>query len=149
MKNFLLLCLMMSGSFYCTAQQSLKDLDWLTGEWNRTNTKPGRSGFEYWGKTSDTEMVGKGITLNGEDTVVVEKLKIIVKDGDIYYVADVQENQKPVLFRFIQVSRNGFVCENEQHDFPKKITYSVEGKTLKATISGDGKQIDYLFEKKP
>lgn len=94
-------------------------------------------------------MIGRGFNLKGVDTVFVEKIKIVVKDNELYYVADVPENKGEVYFRFIHFSRDGFVCENPQHDFPKKIAYSFDGKTLRATISGDGKQMDYLFEKMP
>jgi len=48
----------------------------------------------------------------------------------------------------ISITDNSFVCENPQHDFPKKISYLKEGNKIKATISGDGKSFDYLFEKK-
>jgi hypothetical protein len=78
----------------------------------------------------------------------VEKLRIVVRDGNLHYVADVPENKMPVYFPFVELKKNSFVCENPDHDFPKRISYSLEGTTLKATISGDGKSIHYLFEKK-
>jgi hypothetical protein len=128
------------------AQHSMHELDWLVGKWNRTNTKPGHAGFEYWEKISETELCGKGINLKGADTVFVEKLKIILKDNQLYYVADVPENKSEVLFRVTAITDSGFVCENPQHDFPKKIAYTLEGEKLTASISGNGKQIDYFFE---
>ena len=57
-------------------------------------------------------------------------------------------NQKPVYFKLTEITDIGFVCENQEHDFPKKIAYQLDGKKLKAQISGNGKVIDYLFEKK-
>lgn len=123
-------------------------LTWLIGTWNRTNTKPGRSALEQWEQTSANELRGFGISLQGKDTTFVEKLRIIIKDNNIVYVADVAENQKPVYFKLTEISEIGFVCENPEHDFPKKIWYQLEGKKLNAQISGDGKVIDYFFEKK-
>ena len=122
-------------------------LSWLTGTWNRTNTKPGRSGHEKWSRISDKEYVGYGVNMRGTDTAFVEKIKIQVKDNTIYYVADVPENKEPVFFKFISLTNDGFICENPGHDFPKKIEYKLTGDKLKATISGDGKAIDYFFEK--
>jgi hypothetical protein len=133
---------------FAQVSSDLKKLSWLEGTWERTNTKPGKKGFETWTKVSDTEWKGKGVNLTGADTTFIEKLKLIVKEGVPYYVADVPENQKEVLFKFTALTRNGFVCENPQHDFPKKISYQRDGDKLKAVISGDGKSIEYLFIKR-
>ncbi len=130
------------------AQPSLNHLGWLTGTWNRTNARPGRSGVEIWQKISDSEMTGRGINLKGTDTTFVEKLKIIVKDKDIFYVADVPENKALVFFKLTSFSNGSVVFENPQHDFPKKISYELSDAKLKATVSGNGKVIDYWFERK-
>ena len=86
--------------------------------------------------------------MRGSDTLFVEKLRILIRENNVYYVADVPENQKLVYFKLTEISDKGFVCENPDHDFPKKVTYQLEGNQLKATISGDGKSVDYVFEKK-
>ena len=131
-----------------SAQLSLSNLEWLLGSWNRTNAKPGRSGVEIWTKKSDQEFAGKGINLRGTDTTFVEKLKIISRDSKIYYVADVPENKEPVLFELTSLIGMNVTFENPSHDFPKKINYELMGDKLKATISGNGKAIDYWFERK-
>ena len=151
MKRSVLFCLFIFFSTVCSAQSTsadLKQLQWLEGEWNRTNAKPGRSGIKKWITNSPTEMQGWGISLRGTDTAFVEKLKIIVKDNHVYYVADVPQNKGVVLFKLTKTTGNEFVFENPEHDFPKQITYTKEGAKLKASISGNGKVIDYLFEKK-
>lgn len=135
-----------------TANQSthstIDQLKWLEGTWTRTNSKAGQSGFELWKRVSSTELTGKGVTMHGGDTTFVEKLRIIVRDGNLFYVADVPENQKPVFFRVTEIKQNSFTCENPDHDFPKKIAYSLQVNKLQATISGDGKAIEYLFERR-
>jgi len=128
--------------------EDFKKLDWLEGTWTRTNAKPGRSGNETWHKMSSSEWSGLGVNMKGNDTAFVEKLKLVIKNDTIYYVADIVKNKQPVYFRLTSLTNNGFVCENPQHDFPKKISYEGDGKKIKATISGDGKSIDYLFERK-
>ena len=124
-----------------------KKLEWLLGTWNRTNAKPGKSAHERWEKTNVFELRGIGVSMQGKDTTFVEKITILIKDNNIYYVADVPENKKPVYFKLVEISNSGFVCENPEHDFPKKISYQLNGVELKAQISGDGKAIDYLFKK--
>jgi hypothetical protein len=145
-KIFVLVFVLAASNMY--AQTDLSQLEWLTGSWNRTNAKSGRSGVEIWQKNSNTEFVGKGINLKGTDTVFVEKLKIIVKEGAVFYVADVPQNKEPVLFKATSVTPSSVVFENPEHDFPKKIAYEFDGKKLRATISGDGKAMDYWFERK-
>jgi hypothetical protein len=40
------------------------------------------------------------------------------------------------------------VFENPQHDFPKVITYRLEGDgTLVAVIEGDGKRVEFKFRR--
>lgn len=130
------------------ANEDFGKLDWLEGTWTRTNVKPGRSAHERWQKISSSEWSGLGVTMNGSDTAFVEKLKLLIKDGNICYVADIVENKEPVYFKLTSISNAGFVCENPQHDFPKMIRYQKEGDKIKATISGNGKSVDYLFVKK-
>lgn len=127
------------------ALRKFEKLGWLQYRWILTNGKPGQSGVEQWMKISAVELRGIGATLAGGDTVFVEKLKILVEGNSIYYVADVRENQSPVRFRLTEISDSGFVFENPRHDFPKRIAYQLRDGKLKATISGNGKAIDYLF----
>lgn len=155
MKGICFLFFLFSFSFGTLAQnntlqasEDFKKLDWLIGIWSRTNAKPGRTGVEQWEKTTTQELRGTGVNLRGTDTTFVEKLRIIIRDNTITYVADVPENQKPVYFKLTEISENSFVCENPEHDFPKKISYQLDGNKLKAQISGNGKVIDYLFERK-
>jgi hypothetical protein len=147
MKN-LTIALLLLTACSVQAQSDLSKLNWLNGTWNRTNAKPGRSGVEIWQKVSNTEMVGKGVSLKGADTAFVEKLKIIIKGNDIFYVADVPENKEPVLFKLTSLTANNLTFENPQHDFPKKISYELNGAKLKATVSGDGRAQEFWFEKK-
>ena len=154
MKHILFVVLFVSSLTQSTAQpanaaalSNFNKLRWLTGTWNRTNTKPGHTAHERWEKSGNNEMQGWGVNLKGQDTLFVEKLKLVIKDNHIYYVADVPENKQPVYFKLTEIIKESFVCENPDHDFPKKITYILEGAKLKATISGNGKAIDYWFER--
>jgi len=132
-----------------STNKGFKKLDWLIGTWNQTNvSKPGRTSHEHWEKVSSTELRGYAVTLQGSDTLFIEKTTILIKDNEVYYVADVPGNSAPVYFKFTELTTTGFTCENPEHDFPKKISYQVNGNTLKAQISGDGKAVDYLFERK-
>ena len=147
---YLLILLGVSCSFAeCQPVSNVKDLNWLEGNWKRINSKAGESGLELWTKVSSTELKGRGLTLQGSDTVFIEKIRIIVQDGSLYYIADVPENKKSVYFLLTEIKPNSFICENPAHDFPKKIAYSLKDTKLTATISGNGKSVEYLFERNP
>lgn len=125
----------------------LKPLIWLVGEWERVNLKPGMKAQESWTNAGE-ELSGLGLTIKGIDTVFLEKIRIVSKEGSLYYVADVKENKEPVYFKFTSLNPNGFICENPGHDFPKKIDYQLNGTNLTVIISGDGKSQVYTFVKK-
>ena len=126
-------------------KQKFKKLEWLTGKWIRTNPGAGQSGYETWDKVSDLKLSGKGVTLKGKEVIFTENLELIVKGTDIFYVVSLSDEKKPVYFKLTALDKNGFTCENPEHDFPKKITYSRSGNNVKAVISGNGKSIDYVF----
>ncbi|MBO9633381.1 MAG: hypothetical protein J7578_09700 [Chitinophagaceae bacterium] len=127
--------------------ENLKKLDWLTGTWKRLDMKAGRSGSERWVKVSPTEWQGWGVSMRGNDTSFVEKLRIIAKDNLIFYVADIKENKDIVYFQFVSLDEDHFVCENPAHDFPKRIEYHFKNNQLQAAVSGNGKTLPYLFER--
>lgn len=118
------------------------------GQWDRINAKEGRTAHELWEKVTEAELQGWGISLQGEDTIFSEKLRIVAKGDTLFYVADVAENAEPVYFKFITLSKTGFTCVNMHHDFPKKIQYILKGDSLKAITSGDGNVFTFEFVRK-
>ncbi|MEE9407050.1 MAG: hypothetical protein V3V28_03130 [Polaribacter sp.] len=72
-------------------------------------------------------------------------MKIITKNDTLFLkVSGVNENS--TLFKFTQQTYSSFVCENLQNEFPKKITYWLENKLLKAAVSNDDFKIDFIFK---
>ncbi|MES2829437.1 MAG: DUF6265 family protein [Bacteroidota bacterium] len=128
-------------------RSTLKDLNWLLGTWERTNIKPGRRGIESWKALSAKEFNGKGLTLAGRDTLFSEQLKFVERQDGLFYVADVAVNKAPTYFKITSLGPKGFICENPQHDFPKKIEYKLLGDKLTAVVSGGGKRIVFEFRK--
>lgn len=108
---------------------------------------PNQTGFEEW-ERENGYLTGLGVTIQQGDTVFVEKLSIEIKDHDLYYVADVNPNVEPTYFKIFEISETGFVSENPDHDFPKKIEYQLLGDgELNVIISGDGRSVPFMFKK--
>lgn len=106
-----------------------------------------QSGYEEWERRGNS-WTGRGATIQEDDTVFVEKLSIEMKNDDWYFVADVSQNTEPIYFKITESSETGFVSENPNHDFPKKIEYQLLGDgELNVTISGDGRSVTITFHK--
>jgi hypothetical protein len=151
MRAFLLfLCI---AFCFCSSAQSdsvtrkFKSLQWLIGSWTGINAKPGISSTEEWRRSSVNTLTGTAFALKDKDTLEIEHLAIVLEGNEMYFVADVRENVAPVKFRMTKVTAQEFICENPEHDFPKSIAYKLVDGTLKATISGNGKSIDYLYKR--
>jgi hypothetical protein len=128
------------------SQNRPTNLDWLVGNWQRTNNQLGKQTFEHWIKESNGVYSGLGFTLQGLDTVFKENLRILKNDGHLFLeVTGVNEN--PTLFLFSNYSDSSFVCENEENEFPKKIEYSMSNNILTAIISDDSTLISFQFSK--
>lgn len=98
------------------------NLIWLEGRWDRTNGKAGQEDHERWEKSTATSqgLLGFGVTMSSAVTLFLEKLWIQSTRDSLFYVADVPGNQKPVYFFINEIGASHFVCENPDHDFPKK-----------------------------
>ncbi|RYG27660.1 MAG: hypothetical protein EOO01_41020 [Chitinophagaceae bacterium] len=148
----LLLCIssfLVFGMMSIAQNPAINDLSWLTGNWTAIKNKPGKLRTERWEPAVTGRMQGYGIVVQGRDTTFMEKMHIEDKDGTLYFVAEVPENKKPVFFKVITMSKDGFECENPDHDFPKKITYQKRSDTLTVNISGNGNSVDFIFTRTP
>lgn len=123
------------------AQQ--EEFGWLAGTWQEVD----KANFEVWTVVAQ-ELHAESYELQTDGTKrMSEKIRLIKKTNAFFYVPDVPHNKKPVEFKITSFNATGFVAENPQHDFPKKITYQLDGVKLKATISDDSKTYSYFFQK--
>jgi hypothetical protein len=122
------------------------NLDWIIGNWKRTNDQKDRQTFENWIKKSNSEYIGFGFTLQSQDTVFKENLRIVQKEGH-WYLEVKGVNEKPTPFIFLNKSDSSFISENKENEFPKKIKYSFSNNILTAIISDDENKIMFVFEK--
>ena len=146
------LCTLICSS--CTSKSKIANsqhpinLDWIVGDWIRTNDTEGLTTYELWNKNSDAQYAGIGLTIasNG-DTVFREDLKIIpIEDNWVLEVSGV--NEAPTLFPFQETGIKNFSVQNLENEFPKFIKYWREGSQLKAKVYNDESDtIDFAFRK--
>jgi len=133
--------------YSCGKSKEEAQFDWMLGNWERTNNSKGTKTYEYWTKKSKDEYIGYGCTLKNKDTVFKENIRLI-KLNNLWSFEVVGVNEAPTLFKLISNKTNSFTCENQQNEFPKKISYFLDGEQLKAIISDDTTEIPFLFKKK-
>lgn len=125
-----------------------KNFDFLIGQWDRTNEEKGKSTFEAWKKENDSTYVGNSFTLKGKDTIWGEDIKLSPVNG-IWYMQVSMPNKKEVtMFKLIKDDKLSFICENQQNEFPKTISYQKSDQGLNAEISDGKTTIPYIYKGK-
>jgi hypothetical protein len=132
------------------SSRDLGKLDWILGTWER-KTSHGVM-FEDWKVINDNFWEGKSFRLAANDTIILEKLSLVVLDDNVFYVPVVSHNPAPVYFRMIEQSKDKAVFVNPEHDFPQTIIYrKISDDSLHARIEGMNKGVesgvDFYFKR--
>tara|TARA_R110002096_G_scaffold161007_3_gene327366 strand:+ start:16237 stop:16668 length:432 start_codon:yes stop_codon:yes gene_type:complete len=121
------------AAFLLTFSQpaSADPLDWLVGCWE---SKDGTS-KEVWVKEADGGLSGFSVTLQDNDMVFYEVLRIATaSDGTLTYTAH-PSGQSSATFRSKSAAGFAVTFANPSHDYPQEIAYKRDGDKLFATIS--------------
>ena len=149
MKKILLIALLSIFSQYSQAQSqfslnNLKDLSWMFGHWERTNDKAGKKTVEFWEILPSKELKGIGLTTN-PDTIFYEDMLIKMVDNQLVLQVKQKLSNNPTNFKITQLNSEGFICENPENDFPKRIHYFKTAQGMDATISNPGQAVSFKF----
>jgi len=148
MKYLTITLLLLTSSLIIKAQDNSKsNFEWILGEWERTNNQPNEMTTESWHKTIDGIFQGFGVTMQNGDTVFYENMSIGKVENEYQLTVTTPMNIEPVHFQITSSTKTSFTAENPKNDYPKIITYLKVGEDIKATISGGGEAVDYLFVK--
>lgn len=123
--------------------ETVNRLHWLNGSW-AMKTDDGTV-TEQWKPVNDSLMEGSSDFVKGDSVIPFETIRIFIRDTSFYYEAKAvgQNNEQPVEFKLSSFSDTGFVAENPQHDFPKRITYRLINKdSVHAFVDGGPQQPD-------
>ncbi|APG65069.1 hypothetical protein LPB136_06775 [Tenacibaculum todarodis] len=142
MKTFCSILILLFLLNSCQTETKQNYPDFLLGKWQRTNDELGKTTFENW----EDNYTGIGFTLKKNDTVFKETLSIISKNDTLHLKVE-GVNEQPTLFKFTEQTDSSFVCENPQNEFPTKIEYWLENKQLKAKVSNDEFDVEFVFER--
>lgn len=130
-------------------QSKVDDLGWMAGCWEINDTAKGRVVTEQWMKPLGGMMLGGSRTVKDGKANFYEYMRLIEKDGAVYYVARPQQNAEDTFFKLVRSNAAEAVFEQPGHDFPQRIIYRRNGEKLNARIEGknEGKEmgIDYPY----
>jgi hypothetical protein len=137
------------------AQERLKDflpLHSLAGIW-KMETSRGTL-YECWQIINDSTLKSQSYKVNGKDTVQLEQVQLILRNGRIQYIPVVKDenNGEAIAFTLSNYENKNYTFENKTHDFPQRIVYVIpQGNFLHAWIEGEvngkPKKIDYNYSK--
>lgn len=113
----------------------IEKLAWLAGHWRMEQA--GRVVEEQWMAPAAGVMLGMSRTVAKGRVVGHEFIQIRVgPGGDLFYIAQ-PSGQKEAAFQHTALADREVVFENPNHDFPRKITYTLKADgSLLAVIEG-------------
>ncbi len=133
------ICLVLLSFVLKEAGSKVKQFDWLKGSWTMKK-KNGGAIMENWQQSNDSTLSGESLNFSVTgSSKVMETLQLVFRGGAYYYISTVkdQNNSQPVTFTITSYNETGFVAENPEHDFPKRITYHLINKdSIHAFIDG-------------
>ena len=127
------------------SQSWTADFNWLEGIWNHENGKV----TERWDMEPDY-LDGMVFDARSRGMKIYEVLKIVKREDEVFYIADVEHNPEPVAFLLTHLEKHRVIFENPQHDFPQKIEYSrLHSDTLRVTLSNLETTNSFLYIRSP
>ena len=141
-----LIIFVLSSCYRPSARESMQDVQQLNGKWSSSESVLFN---EFWQIKSDTLLLGMGYSLQDNDTVFKEGLKIFYHDGHVFYGAKVGDSDQFTLFKLTEARKNSWVFENHEHDYPNIIIYEIDKDRLVAytTNSNGNKKIEFIMKR--
>ena len=118
----------------------LQSLNWMIGDW-QMQTRKGQM-IESWEMKNDSTFIGKSFILKADGSKhILENIELVYRMKEIFYIPTVekQNNRQPVKFKLLNYNENSFGAVNNEHDYPKRISYRLFDKdSLHAKIDDGG-----------
>ncbi|MGN6494061.1 MAG: DUF6265 family protein [Agriterribacter sp.] len=146
--------LWISSAVSAQQQDAATTFGWLKGgEWQMA-TKKGII-IEKWQDTANGNLAGKVYFLSNNGVKKPMETVLISCNNNCWYIpiAARQNEGKPVRFKITTNTGQSFVAENQEHDFPKRITYELISMDSIHAWVDDGavnpqKRNDYYYSRK-
>lgn len=104
------------------ALNGLNPVLFLVDSWVKSG--PDGKLYEKWTKQNENVLVGKSYKLVRKDTLLLENLKIYIKNNEIWYSSNMNSDSTEVQFQLISANNNKLIFKNPKIDFPNTIIYT-------------------------
>lgn len=122
------------------------DLAWLSGYW--LECRPGRETSETWSDVRGGQLVGVGLTVQGE-RVQWEFVRIGPAGEGVAFFAQ-PSGQAAAEFPAVEVGERRVVFANPEHDFPQRVIYRRDGDRLtgriEGVIDGQARSVEWSYQ---
>ena len=119
-------------------EPTLDDLAWMAGSWAGKSER-GVSMEEVWTAPAGGMMLGLHRDVFPDGKGFFEYLRVEAGPEGIDYLAS-PRGAEPTAFHLVQLEGTRAVFEKADHDWPKRIIYTLEGSTLCSVAEGDEDQ---------
>lgn len=122
-----------------TTKDAATQFAWLVGDWRGVDSNGVST--ESW-KVNAAQLVGSSSTGTTDSTLQpFETVTLVQKDTTYMYIVTSATNKSeaPVPFTITNFTDSSFIAENPQHDYPKRIAYSLVQKDAIVAYIDDGK----------
>ena len=139
MKNFTVACTSLALLCACgtadaeEAADGVHTLAWMEGVW--TNEADGRWTEERWSDAKGGMMIGTGRSGAGDTLESFEFMRLVPADGKTVEYIAAPGGKGATAFTLSERGENSVVFLNSAHDFPQRISYSLEGDTMSVEIA--------------
>jgi len=114
------------------AQAPAQTPDWLAGAWLMCGR--GQEISETWVGAGSGVLVGVGLTRGATGRVSFEHMRIAPNAAGVLSFYGAPNGAPATEFASVSQSENRIVFENLAHDFPQRVIYARDGRTLTARV---------------
>ncbi len=116
---------------------AIADLRGMAGCWERRDETKNLLISEQWMSPAGTSIFGMGRTVKNGKTADWEFMRIEQRVDGLYFVALPKANKEETAFKLISSTLSEVTFENKEHDFPQRVIYKLNGKTMTGRIEGN------------
>ncbi|MEN0049164.1 MAG: DUF6265 family protein [Bacteroidota bacterium] len=129
----------------------VQSFDWLLGVW-KGNVEEGTS-VEKWQKGKDA-FYGTGYVVQDTDTIFMERMKLVQKGEDWYYVLQLDAYSNSLAYKLAYYAEDQAIFTNREGKFPKQVILrrNTENEFSTQLVSSNGislspRELDFLTKR--
>ena len=129
------------------SKKLFNNLNWMEGKWVSTDVN---NYTEVWKRINDTCYQGLSMSPADSDSLVEERLQIVLRKNAIHFINKIEEQTEEALtqdFVLITNTPDSLVFTNKGLNYPNRITYKkLSDNLIKVNVERNGDENQIKFE---